>query len=110
MFTVRMDSLLTVTEVSERLNLRPSTIRVWISKSKLAHLKLGRSVRVPESEVARVMRRVPSPRDPEVWLPPLENQRTRSRRINKPRTASMTISWRRDIQSGSQKGQYGGLL
>jgi excisionase family DNA binding protein len=55
MFTVRMDSLLTVTEVSERLNLRPSTIRVWISKSKLAHLKLGRSVRVPESEVARVI-------------------------------------------------------
>lgn len=72
MLTVVRDSLLTVTEVSERLNLRPSTIRMWISKSKLAHLKLGRSVRVPESEVTRVIEESTIPARAEVDVTPSE--------------------------------------
>jgi excisionase family DNA binding protein len=75
MLTVPTDSLLTVTEVSDRLNLRPSTIRAWISKSKLAHLKLGRSVRVPESEVTRVIKESMVPAQAGVSTAPTEGSK-----------------------------------
>ena len=55
MLTVADESMLTVTEVGQRLGLKPSTVRVLISKGKLTHFRLGRSVRVPTSEVTRVI-------------------------------------------------------
>lgn len=48
--------MLTVTQVADRLGLKPATIRLWISKRKLAHVKLSRAVRVPEAEVERLIR------------------------------------------------------
>jgi len=55
MLTAAESSMLTVMEVGQRLGLKPSTVRLWISKGKFAHLRLGRSVRIPESEVTRVI-------------------------------------------------------
>jgi excisionase family DNA binding protein len=48
--------MLNVIEVGERLGLKPATIRMWISKRKIAHVKLGRSVRVPSAEIDRIIR------------------------------------------------------
>jgi excisionase family DNA binding protein len=48
--------MLTVIEVGQRLGLKPATIRMWIAKRKLAHVKLSRAVRVPEAEVERLIR------------------------------------------------------
>jgi excisionase family DNA binding protein len=48
--------MLTVCQVAERLGVKPATVRLWISKRKLAHVKLSRAVRVQESEVDRFIR------------------------------------------------------
>jgi excisionase family DNA binding protein len=48
--------MLRVAEVAARLGVRESTIRLWLAQRKLAHVKLGRCVRVPESEIERVVR------------------------------------------------------
>ena len=47
--------LLTVVEAAERLGMKPATIRLWLAKRKLGHVKLSRAVRVPESEVERMI-------------------------------------------------------
>jgi excisionase family DNA binding protein len=45
--------LLTVHEVAERLNLRESTIRMWLLKRRLPRVRCGRAVRVPAEAVER---------------------------------------------------------
>lgn len=57
--------MLTVAQVADRLGLKPATIRLWIAKRKLAHVKLSRAVRVPEAEVERLIREntIPARRD-----------------------------------------------
>ena len=57
--------LLTVNETAERLGMRPGTIRLWLSLRKLGHVKLSRAVRVPESEIDRLIQEntIP-PREP----------------------------------------------
>ena len=45
-------SLLTVREAAERLNLRESTIRMWLLKRKLPRVNCGRAVRIPAEAVA----------------------------------------------------------
>jgi excisionase family DNA binding protein len=52
----REASMLTVAEASRRLGLKEGTIRLWIYQRKLGHVKLGRCVRVPESEIDRLVR------------------------------------------------------
>jgi excisionase family DNA binding protein len=47
--------LLTVYEVAEALNLSPGTVRAWILNRKLATVHLGRAVRIPFSEVERLI-------------------------------------------------------
>jgi len=47
--------MLKPSEVAARLGLREWTIRRWIAQGKVAHHKLGRAVRVPESEVRRLL-------------------------------------------------------
>jgi len=37
--------LLTVADVSQALNLKPSTVRQWVWQRKIAYLKVGRCVR-----------------------------------------------------------------
>jgi len=49
--------MLTVREASQRLGLREATIRSWIAQRRLAHLKLGRAVRLPEAEIERIIER-----------------------------------------------------
>ena len=45
-----------VKEAARELGLSPHTIRAWIAARKIAALRLGRAVRVPPSEVDRLLR------------------------------------------------------
>lgn len=48
--------LLTVAETADRLGVKVPTVRLWLAQRKMGHVKLSRSVRVPEDEVERVIR------------------------------------------------------
>lgn len=48
-------SPLKVSEAAKALNISPWTVRRWIETGKLRRLKLGRCVRVPQSEIARLL-------------------------------------------------------
>jgi len=52
-----MDHLLSVEMVSLRLGLKPITVRTWIAQRRIAVVRLGRRVLVPESEVTRLIKR-----------------------------------------------------
>jgi excisionase family DNA binding protein len=54
--------MLTVRTTAERLGLKEPTIRLWISLGKIAYVKLGRSVRVSEEEISRLIRENTIPR------------------------------------------------
>ena len=45
----------TVGEAAEELGLSIYTIRAWIACHRLAHLRLGRAIRVPADELRRVI-------------------------------------------------------
>ena len=47
--------LLTVHAFAEALNVTPACIRRWILERKITTVKLGRLVRIPESEVLRIV-------------------------------------------------------
>lgn len=49
--------LLTIAEASERLGLKPSTMRFWIWTRKIEHVKVGRAVRVREDTIQAVIER-----------------------------------------------------
>ena len=49
------DRLLTVSE-ADLLGLRVATIRAWTLRRKIGYSKLGRSVRIPESEIDRLVK------------------------------------------------------
>jgi excisionase family DNA binding protein len=57
--------LLTVMETAEALNLKQKTIRTWIGLRRIACVRLGRAVRVPASEIARLLKEgsVPAKRE-----------------------------------------------
>ena len=57
--------LLTLEQAAERLGLKPVTLRMWASARKIARVKIGRAVRVPESEIARIIERGLIPALPE---------------------------------------------
>ena len=48
-------SPLNVKETARALGLSPYTVRSWIAQRRLGHVRLGRSVRVPMSEVTRIL-------------------------------------------------------
>ena len=52
-----MKELLTVKQVSSVLNMKESTIRLWIAQRKLPRVNCGRSVRVPACAVAEFIER-----------------------------------------------------
>jgi excisionase family DNA binding protein len=56
---------LTVDEAAKALGLSRHTVRAWIASRKLAHLRLGRVIRIPAGEVERVLAAalVPAARD-----------------------------------------------
>lgn len=49
------DKLLTIEEAAARLGLKPVTLRMWAARRKIARCKLGRAVRIPASEVERII-------------------------------------------------------
>jgi excisionase family DNA binding protein len=50
--------LLTIQEASERLGLKPATLRFWIWTRKIDHVKVGaRSVRIREETVREIVER-----------------------------------------------------
>jgi excisionase family DNA binding protein len=50
-----MTKLLNVNQVADSLGLKPSTIRAWIAQRRIAVARIGRSVRVPEDEIRRLI-------------------------------------------------------
>jgi excisionase family DNA binding protein len=55
MSTTPTGPLLSVNEVAARIGWRPCTVRKKILRREIAYVKLGRSVRIPESEVQRLI-------------------------------------------------------
>jgi excisionase family DNA binding protein len=49
--------LLTVVQAAERLGLKPSTIRFWVWQRKIRFVRVGRSVRIPDSTVREIIER-----------------------------------------------------
>ena len=47
--------LKTVRQVAEELGLATVTIRTWMAQRRLRYVRLGRSVRIPDSEVRRII-------------------------------------------------------
>jgi excisionase family DNA binding protein len=47
--------LLTLDEAAHRLGLKPVTLRMWATQRKIARCKIGRAVRIPESEIERIV-------------------------------------------------------
>jgi excisionase family DNA binding protein len=47
--------MLTVREAAERLGLRESTVRAWIAQRRIGVVRLGRAVRIPSEEIARLI-------------------------------------------------------
>ncbi len=51
------ERLLRVQEFAKRLEIKDSTARAWLLARRVAKVRVGRrSIRVPESEVARIIR------------------------------------------------------
>jgi excisionase family DNA binding protein len=46
---------LTIPEAAQALALSIHTLRTWIANRRLAHIKLGRSVRIPQHEIDRLL-------------------------------------------------------
>ena len=60
------DRLLVIAEAADRLGLSPLTIYKWISARRIGCVRLGRAVRIPESEIARLIEAGRRPARP-VW-------------------------------------------
>ncbi len=54
----------TVPETAAALGVSVHTIRAWIAQHRLSYLKLGRAVRIPQSEIDRVLREAAVPAMP----------------------------------------------
>jgi excisionase family DNA binding protein len=48
-------TLLTLEEAAARLGMKPVTLRMWAGRRKIARCKIGRAVRIPESEIERII-------------------------------------------------------
>jgi len=59
------EKLLTLEQAAERLGLKPVTVRMWASARKIARVKIGRAVRIPETEVTKIIERGLIPALPE---------------------------------------------
>ena len=51
-----MTKLLKIREAAERTNNPESTWRAWVLKRKVLVVKIGRSIRIPESEIDRMIK------------------------------------------------------
>lgn len=62
---MKKEVLLTLEQAAERLGMRPVTLRMWAAKRKIARCKIGRSVRIPVSEIERLIESSTIPALPE---------------------------------------------
>lgn len=46
---------LTVKNAADELAVSPHTVRAWITQRRIGHIRLGRAIRVPVSEVSRLL-------------------------------------------------------
>jgi excisionase family DNA binding protein len=46
----------TVPEAARALGISRHTVRSWIAQHRIAYLKLGRAVRIPQAEIDRILR------------------------------------------------------
>ena len=51
----------TVSQAAEELGLSVHTIRAWVACRRLAHLRLGRAIRIPAAEIRRVIEQATVP-------------------------------------------------
>ena len=56
--------LLTVAEAARALNLKEVTIRYWVGQRRLSAYRLNRSIRIPLTEIERVLEEALVPREP----------------------------------------------
>lgn len=47
--------LLTISQASERLGLKPATMRFWIWTRKIEHVKVGGAVRIRQETIDRII-------------------------------------------------------
>lgn len=50
-----MKNLLTVKEAAQELTLSPKTMRMWVFYKKIETIRIGGSVRIPSTEIARII-------------------------------------------------------
>ena len=61
---------LTITEAAERLHVSSRAVRRWVAFRKIEYVKAGRAVRIPRSEIDRIVKEGTIPREvsgPEWW-------------------------------------------
>ena len=52
---LRLERPRTVNEAAEELGLSVHTIRAWVADRRIAHLRLGRAIRIPAAEIRRII-------------------------------------------------------
>ena len=52
---IQHDRLLTIFQAADRIGMRPVTLRSWANKRKIGHVKIGRCLRIPESEIRKII-------------------------------------------------------
>src|SRR3990170_6194313 len=84
---IESEALLTVQEVAERLRMHPITVRRLIKAGRLPALRLGRSVRVRESDVNDLIRKEAklAAKLPYRWPPSPEEMAERRRIVDRMR-------------------------
>jgi excisionase family DNA binding protein len=65
----RDESFLTVKDVAERLQLNQQTVRNWIDQGSLPAVRVGRRVRIRQSDFDRLVGADSAPRPPEPGPP-----------------------------------------
>jgi excisionase family DNA binding protein len=49
--------LLTLEQAAERLGMKTVTLRMWAASRKISRVKIGRAVRIPASEIDKIIER-----------------------------------------------------
>jgi excisionase family DNA binding protein len=52
---MKSENLLTVAKAAELWAVKPVTVRAWAGQRRIASVKLGRSLRIPEGEIQRLI-------------------------------------------------------
>jgi excisionase family DNA binding protein len=53
---MKHDPPISVAKAATDLGLSVHTIRAWIARRRIAHVRLGRSIRIPPSEIKRLLK------------------------------------------------------